>query len=539
MNNLKISTRLMILGGFMSALAIVLAVLGLYGISKSNSALQAVYENRTVPTGQLGRIVAMMLSNRLAIALALATPSPEVIALSVTTVDANVAEITKIWDTYSASKLTGEEEKLALTVATERKKFVQQGLMPAVLALRGNDLPLAQRLMVETIDPLYIPLKKATDALLQVQVDEASKEFTQATQRYATIRMISIAVFVGGMLLSGVFNLILSRSIVGQLGSEPGEAMRVAQAVGASDLSQTITVAAGDTNSLMASLKSMQNGLIQMVIHVRQDSERLAAASAEIAHGNHNLSARTESQASALEQTAAAMEQLGVTVRQNADNAVQANKLALQASTVAAHGGQVVGLVIETMKGINAASHKISDIIQVIDGLAFQTNILALNAAVEAARAGDQGRGFAVVATEVRSLAGRSAEAAKQIKQLINTSVERVDEGTALVDQAGFTMTDVVSAIKRVTDIMGEISAASKEQSLGVAQVGEAVMHMDQVTQQNAVLVDEMAAAASSLKSHAQELVQTVSVFTLNTNERYHARAHHQFALKNTLLIVS
>jgi methyl-accepting chemotaxis protein len=248
----------------------------------------------------------------------------------------------------------------------------------------------------------------------------------------------------------------------------------------------------------------------------------VASASAQIASGNHDLSSRTESQASALEQTAASMEQLSATVKQNADSARQANQLALSASGTAVQGGEVVARVVETMKGINDSSRKIADIIGVIDGIAFQTNILALNAAVEAARAGEQGRGFAVVASEVRSLAGRSAEAAQEIKMLINASVERVEQGTLQVDQAGTTMAEVVTGIKRVTDLMGEISAASNEQSQGVAQVGEAVMQMDQVTQQNAALVEEMAAAASSLKSQAQELVETVAVFKLSTGSVPH-----------------
>jgi len=248
----------------------------------------------------------------------------------------------------------------------------------------------------------------------------------------------------------------------------------------------------------------------------------VATASAQIAQGNQDLSGRTEQQASALQQTAATMDELGSTVRNNADNAKQANQLALGASAVAVRGGGVVGQVVETMKGINQSSRKIADIIGVIDGIAFQTNILALNAAVEAARAGEQGRGFAVVASEVRSLAQRSAEAAKQIKVLISASVERVEQGTAQVDQAGRTMEEIVGAIKRVSDIVGEISAASAEQSSGVSQVGEAVTQMDQATQQNAALVEESAAAAQSLQQQAQQLVEAVAIFKLQQDERAH-----------------
>jgi methyl-accepting chemotaxis protein len=260
----------------------------------------------------------------------------------------------------------------------------------------------------------------------------------------------------------------------------------------------------------------LQSTLARMssaVTSIRSTAAGMEVACTEIAHGNQDLSARTESQASALQQTAASMEELSSTVKQNAENARQANQLAQSASTVAVQGGEVVAQVVDTMKGINDASKKIADIISVIDGIAFQTNILALNAAVEAARAGEQGRGFAVVAGEVRSLASRSAEAAKEIKQLITDSVGRVAQGTALVGRAGATMNEVVSSIRRVTDIMGEISAASNEQSQGVAQVGVAVTQIDQTTQQNAALVEEMAAAASSLSLQAQELMQAVSVF--------------------------
>ncbi len=297
-------------------------------------------------------------------------------------------------------------------------------------------------------------------------------------------------------------------------------AVDLADAVAKGDLTQTIASEGKDEIAkLMDALRGMSQSLVKVVSNVREGSQGVANASAEIAQGNNDLSARTEQQASALEETAASMEELSATVKQNADSALQANQLAMNASSVAVKGGAVVAQVVETMKGINESSRKISDIISVIDGIAFQTNILALNAAVEAARAGEQGRGFAVVASEVRSLAGRSADAAKEIKSLINASVERVEHGTALVDEAGTTMSEVVDSIRRVTDLMSEISAASNQQAAGVAQVGEAVTHMDQTTQQNAALVEEMAAAASSLKSQAQDLVQVVAVFHVSAGD--------------------
>ena len=267
------------------------------------------------------------------------------------------------------------------------------------------------------------------------------------------------------------------------------------------------------TTPVAASLQSTLARMSDAASQVRDGAGNVEAACFEIASGNNDLSARTEQQAAALQETAASMEELSSTVRLNADNARQANQLAVSASTVAVQGGDVVAEVVHTMKGINTSSNKIADIISVIDGIAFQTNILALNAAVEAARAGEQGRGFAVVASEVRNLAGRSAEAAKEIKTLINESVQRVEQGTVLVDKAGATMTEVVNAIRRVTDIMGEISSASSEQSTGVSQVGQAVTQMDQATQQNAALVEQMAAAATALSTQAVELVQAVAVF--------------------------
>ena len=342
----------------------------------------------------------------------------------------------------------------------------------------------------------------------------ASRSAAMESMKSATLYTLAI----GGLALfalTGLLGAVLTRSVFRQLGAEPGEAAAAVNAVAQGDLTVSIPVQPGDTRSLMAALAGMRDGLVRVVSEVRGNSESVATASAQIAQGNQDLSGRTEQQASALQQTAATMEQLGTTVRNNADNATQANSLAQGASSVAMQGGEVVGRVVTTMQGITESSRRIGDIISVIDGIAFQTNILALNAAVEAARAGEQGRGFAVVASEVRSLAQRSAEAAKEIKSLIGRSVEQVEQGTVLVDEAGKTMDEIVSSIRRVSDIVAEISSASAQQSSGVQQVGDAVSQMDQATQQNAALVEESAAAAESLKGQAQQLVQAVAVFKL------------------------
>jgi methyl-accepting chemotaxis protein len=355
--------------------------------------------------------------------------------------------------------------------------------------------------------------------LSDIKEENAKRAFAGSQQDYEAARALMIGLVFVAMILGVGLGAWLTRNLTRQLGGEPEEAVDLARRVAAGDLSQPVNLRPGDTRSVMAALGGMQANLVQVVANVRRNSESVATASAQIAQGNQDLSSRTEEQASALQQTAATMEELGTTVRHNADSAQQANQLAQGASAVAARGGEVVGRVVSTMQDITHSSREIGDIIGVIDGIAFQTNILALNAAVEAARAGEQGRGFAVVASEVRSLAQRSAQAAKEIKTLIGRSVEQVEHGTLLVDEAGRTMGEIVASIQRVSDIVGEISSASAEQSTGVHQVGDAVSQMDQATQQNAALVEESAAAAESLKTQAAQLVQAVAVFRLSANE--------------------
>jgi methyl-accepting chemotaxis protein len=425
------------------------------------------------------------------------------------------AIIAKESDFLTASVITPEGKAMLAKVMEHRKKYIdgQNALIEHIMADKPDE---AKTFLSAQLRPILGAYKTAVFDFIALSKKQVLEAQAAAKAEQTQARSVLMGLSAVALALAALVGWLIARNILQELGGEPKEAAELARAVAQGDFTQVANRASANTRSLMASLWDMQGNLASVVRNVRSGAEGVATASAEIAQGNNDLSARTESQASALEETAASMEELSSTVKQNADSARQANQLAANASTVAIRGGEVVGQVVETMKGINESSRKISDIISVIDGIAFQTNILALNAAVEAARAGEQGRGFAVVASEVRSLAGRSAEAAKEIKTLINASVERVEKGAALVDEAGETMTEVVGSIKRVTDIMGEISTASDEQAAGVAQVGEAVTQMDQVTQQNAALVEEMAAAASSLKSQAQELVQVVSVFKLD-----------------------
>ena len=409
--------------------------------------------------------------------------------------------------------ISGEQEKALFAKILEQRKLYSASRDGAVKAKADGDVEGAAKILDGAFTPaakIYQDLLQELVTMQRTSIDATAKQIdASAVRDTSVISMLTVFAVAFGVLCSWLLTTGITRPL--------RQALALAETVAAGDLTHTVTTSAKDeTGALLTALGNMNNNLVSIVSQVRSGTDSIATASSEIAAGNLDLSSRTEQQAGSLEETASSMEELTGTVKQNADNARQANQLAITAAGIASRGGAVVAEVVATMGSINASSRKIVDIISVIDGIAFQTNILALNAAVEAARAGEQGRGFAVVASEVRNLAQRSSQAAKEIKGLIDDSVSKVDIGAKLVDQAGATMDEVVASVKRVTDIIGEISSASTEQTHGIEQVNQAIVQMDQVTQQNAALVEEAAAAAGSLQDQAHGLAQVVSVFKLN-----------------------
>jgi len=514
MNNMKVSSRLAWGFGILLALLVVCIGVSLSNLKTLNDSIDLLAENRVPKLLALDDIAYRTMDNTRIVRNMILLDDPKVIASNKEAYDKNSAEVEKHLAYLEKHFTHADDQELMKTMATARAAFRNYTKEVIAFALDNLDEDATRALYGAgyKTQEAYLAVIRALVDSQKAKVDKAGHE---ADAVVAQARNLMIGLGVAALLLGAALAFLITRSLVRQLGGEPAYAAEVVQRIADGDLTAHVETQPGDSTSVLAAMKAMRDKLAQVVGGVRDNAEAVASASGQISQGNNDLSSRTEEQASALQQTAASMKQLASTVRQNADNAVQGNQLALTASTVAARGGEVVGQVVQTMKGINDSSKKIADIISVIDGIAFQTNILALNAAVEAARAGEQGRGFAVVASEVRSLAQRSADAAKEIKGLITASVERVEQGSALVDQAGSTMTEVVQSIRRVTDLMGEISAASNEQSAGVAQVDQAVNQMDQATQQNAALVEESAAAAGSLKSQAQQLVGAVAVFKL------------------------
>ncbi|MHB1215918.1 MAG: methyl-accepting chemotaxis protein [Thiobacillus sp.] len=510
--NLSIKARLIFILAFMSVMLVIGGFLGLGGMALTEAGLKTVYEDRTIPLGQVASIESMILENRLALNLALETGTPDVIAAQTAEVDRNIAEIGRIWDAYMATNHTPEEAVLAEKFAVDRKAFVVEGLRPAVAALRANDLEVAKRVIVEKVRPLYPNVKKEISALLQLQLDVAKQEYEQAHSRSVAVRNLAIVATILGLGLLVWIGFTIIRAITRPL----NDAVKLARAVAGGDLTQRFEVnSTNEIGQLMGALKDMNDSLVRVVGQISEATSLVKMSAGEIAVGNADLSGRTESQASSLEETASTMEEFTSTVKQNAESTHHASKLVSSTAEIAGQGGEVVGKVIVTMGSIKESSRKIADIIGVIDGIAFQTNILALNAAVEAARAGEQGRGFAVVASEVRNLAQRSASAAKEIKTLISDSVEQVEAGRKLVNEAGEAMDDIVTSVQLVADIMAGSAAASQEQSAGIEQINQAITQMDDVTQQNAALVEQAAAAAMSLQDQAGKLAEAVSVFKL------------------------
>jgi methyl-accepting chemotaxis protein len=511
LSDTRISTRLIFGFGLMALLILLLGVVALVEVRSVGAAFDRTTDDIYPKIHQLRDVKDNLNSVARATRNMLLVQKPEEVKKEADRITAMREANTKLMASL-ADSIHAPESRALFAKTTEARAEYAKSLDQLSKTIADNNIEASAELLMGSMRTSQGNYMAALEKLIEFEEGLMNQSKKETKSDIDTLKFSIVVCLVLSIACAVFMGLWITRSITGPI----REAVDVSQAVAKGDLTHPITAHGNnETGQLLHALRDMQNSLAGIVQSVRQGSDMVSTASAEIAQGNNDLSARTESQASSLEETAASMEQLSGTVKQNAVSAREANQLAANASMVAQNGGEVVGQVVHTMREINESSRKIADIISVIDGIAFQTNILALNAAVEAARAGEQGRGFAVVASEVRALAGRSAEAAKEIKSLITASVEKVEHGTTLVDQAGTTMTEVVSSIRRVTDLMGEIDSASNEQALGVAQVGEAVSQMDQVTQQNAALVEEMAAAASSLKTQAQELVQTVAVFKL------------------------
>jgi methyl-accepting chemotaxis protein len=511
LNQLRMRTRLLGAFAIATAITLVIGVLGVNATSRQADTTASLYDNQLMPMRELANanMQALYMSRNLIDYVI--QFDPNAIASFKSRMDMRMKNYQGHMERYTAADLSAEETALVARLQAAWPPYLEAQAKVFTMADEGYDAEASAAISQDAL-PKFKVIDDTLGALIDLNARQAEEAHLASTAAYERVRNTILAALAVAVVLSGALALAITASVTGPL----AQGIRLAQSVAAGDLTVQVNSRGSDELAqLLDAMGHMKDSLVSVVSRVRSGSESVSSASIEIAEGNQDLSSRTESQASALEETAASMEELSSTVRQNADNALQANQLAQSASRVAVEGGQVVSQVVDTMKGIETSSRKIADIISVIDGIAFQTNILALNAAVEAARAGEQGRGFAVVAAEVRSLAQRSAGAAKEIKLLISDSVDRVASGTALVDKAGATMNEVVDSVKRVTGIMAEISSASKEQSDGVAQIGEAVTQMDQATQQNAALVEEMAAAASSLRSQATDLVQAVAVFRL------------------------
>jgi methyl-accepting chemotaxis protein-1 (serine sensor receptor) len=508
--SISIRGRVALAMAFLAALLLVIGILGLTGMSYSNTALESTATDQMPSATNVANAEIYAARARLALdRAALMSGTPEVKAV-LDRAQMLYATSESWWQKYLALPRDGDEIKLVEDIKRARAVYADALAKFAQIIETDNRTALVEQ--ANQLQVAYGKLSQADDALGKFQAESAQRGLSDARANYGLLRLITIIALCSGLCAALVTYVTLRRAI----GAPLAEALEHFDAIAAGDLRRTISARSGDEmGQLLQGVARMQDSLTKTVRSVRAGSESIASATKEIAAGNSDLSSRTEEQASALQETASSMEQLTGTVRHNADNARQATALATSASEIANKGNHVVTQVVGTMGEISRSSARIADIISIIEGIAFQTNILALNAAVEAARAGEEGRGFAVVAGEVRSLAQRSSAAAKEIKELIDSSVTSVSAGSTLVHQAGDTMNEIIGAVQRVRDIMGEIAAASEEQSTGIDQVARAVTQMDEVTQQNAALVEQAAAAAQSLDDQAARLQQAVSIFSI------------------------
>ena len=516
LSRLNIGPRLGVGFGTVLLLSVLVGVLALHRLGTVNDATRDMATNWLISLDALDDYRTELAVVRNAEGARLSATAQGDMDAQEAAIKAAQGAMNKAWQRYAPLVGEGEERTLATAITAGQQAYfgaVDRMLAASRRAEAGAEE--ARRLYMADSGKEHSALVVSLDKAVALQVRGGEAAYAQSQSTYSQARLEVIGILAAAVALGAALAWLLTRSITQPL----ARAVQVAQTVAQGDLTSVIEVQSKDeTGVLLGALREMNAKLATIVFQVRDSSDSISTGSTEIASGNSDLSARTEAQASSLEQTAASMEQLTATIRQNSDTAQQAAQLAESASTSAQAGGRVVSEVIQTMQGISQSSSKVADIIGVIDGIAFQTNILALNAAVEAARAGEQGRGFAVVAGEVRSLAQRSADAAKEIKELITQSGDRVESGARLVAEAGTSMDEIVGQVRRVNDLIAEISAASREQSSGIGQIGEAVSQLDQVTQQNAALVEEMAAAADSLKSQAVRMTGAVAVFRVAAN---------------------
>ncbi len=508
----SIKVRLIVTLGTLSALLAAVGTMGMVDLSGSNVALRDMHANKLVPAMALAQALDLLGSERTSVHRAIGSRDPAHATSAEQALQADAGDLKQFLGTFHQASLSPQEATIGQHLDADRSAF-QQAMTSAVSELAAKQYEQATQTMDGPAEKDYGALRHDIGALFNLQEQIASASFATDEAREARASATTIGAIALGLLLAGVIGFQLVRSISRSL----AEAMRVADNIAGGKLNNRVERISGDEiGKLLLSLSRMDAKLAEVVADVRAGSESVSTAARQIAQGNDDLSQRTQEQASSLEETASSMEEMTATVRQNADNAVHANHLARGAREQAEHGGNIVQRTVEAMGQISASSQKIADIVGLIDEIAFQTNLLALNAAVEAARAGDQGRGFAVVASEVRNLAQRSAAAAREIKGLIGDSSERVRLGAELVDESGRALAAIVDSVKKVTDIVSEIAAASSEQSAGIEQVNLAVTQMDEVTQQNAALVEEAASASRAMEEQAMSLRRQVAYFRLD-----------------------